>query len=373
MTDFTNNRFLNHIKDFIEDKNWYAGQVIKKAGRFPLGKIPNSQEYIQLDKLYALGATIKKSDKRDFPPAGITEMKSMLRKLKWFNSLVEWTEEQYEDYTSGNDYEVERTKKKIDAVDYKFDYDMEIWFVGYGTTFTSDLDYDERWIPWMKAKASTAGTGTMSDPGDLNDKVTNTAGTTGTTATILNMVTKLTSLTTNQTIDFARKTFGPVKRAMSLFKDSNTGRQMAEPHNSDAKKVANATYQVHVAPELAEEFENIKVFDGEKYLDRSIADDMRAMGLEIVVNRQFTALLVEENGAGAGVCQFGMTCDFESNFQVGIAQKIIWEADKRIPGIKDKWIKRVTSRYVPYTHPYYDGSKWYKAFFHGYFYYMDDT
>ena len=53
--------------------------------------------------------------------------------------------------------------------------------------------------------------------------------------------------------------------------------------------------------------------------------------------------------------------------------KIIWEADKRIPGIKDKWVKLVTSRYVPYTHPYYDGTKWYKAFFHGYFFYMDDT
>lgn len=371
MTDYTNNRFINHIKTFIKDKDWYAGQVIAKAGRFPLGKIPNNQEYIQLDKLYSLGATIKKSDKKDFPQAGITEMKSMLRKLKWFNSLVEWTEEQYEDYTGGEDYAVERTKVKIDAVDFAMDEDMEIWFVGYGTSFLTDPDYDERWIPWMQSKA--VATSSLTDPADMQTLVTNTAGTTGTTDTILPMATILTSIAVNQTIDFARKTFGPAKRAMSLFKDSNTGRRMAEPHNKDAKKVANATYQVHMAPEACEELENIKVYDGEKYLDRSIADDCRAMGIELVSNRQFDADLIEHVAGTTGYIQFGMTCDFNSNFQIGIAQKIIWEADKRIPGIKDKWIKRVTSRYVPYTHPYWNGTYWFKAFFHGSFAYMDDT
>jgi len=372
MTDYTNNRFIKQMDQWITDKDWYKGQVISKAGKFPLGSIPNNQETIQLDKLYSLGATIKKSDKKEFPPDGITEMKSMLRKLKWFNGLVGWTEEQYEDYTAGNSYEVQRTKVKLDAVDFVNDADMEKWFVGYGTTFTTDTDYDPAWIPWMKAKAATAGTGTMSDPGDMNDLVTNMAGTTGTTATILNMTTKLDSTSTNQTIGFARKTFGPWIRAFSQFSDSNTGRRMVEP-KIGANPQSPASYQVHMHPALCEEFFQIHTFDGEKYTDRTIAEDMAAMHIEIVPNRQFSALFVEEAGGGQGTCQFGITADFDSNFQIGIANSMNWEADKRIPGVKDKWIKRMTSRYVPYTHPYYSGSKWYKAFGHGYFQFLNDA
>ena len=372
MTDYTNNRFIKDMDKWIEDKDWYHGEVIKRAGSFPLGPTANNTKYIQLDKLYSLGATIKTSDEKEFPPDGITAMKSMLRKLKWKNGLLGWTEEQYEDYIAGNSYEQQRTKVKLDAVDFTYDADMEKWFVGYGTTFTTADDYDPRWIPWMKLKAATAGTGTMSDPGDMNDLVTNTAGTTGTTAVELNMVTKLTSLTTNQTIDWARKTFGPFIRAFSLFKDTNTGRRMVHP-KSGSNPQSPARYQVHVAPELAEELFQIKVYDGEKYTNETIAQSMASMHIEIVPNRQFDANLAEDAAGGEGKCQFGFTSDFADNFKIGFANPMNWEADKKIVGVKDKWIKRMTSRVVPYTHPYYSGAKWYKAFGAGYFFYMDDT
>ena len=372
MTDYTNNRFLKQMAGFIKDKDWYAGQVISLAGKFPLGVIPNSQKYIQLDALYSLGATIKKSDEKEFPPEGITEMKSMLRKLKWFNGLIAWTEEQYEDYAAGTEYEQYRTKRKIDAVDFTHDKDAEIWFVGYGTTFTTDPDYDERWIPWMKVRAETGSS--ISDPADMQSKVTNMAGTTGTTGVELDMTTKLTSTTTNQTIDFARKTFAPFIRAFSIFKDANTGRRMVAPPKRGAQNPASpASYQVHVAPELAEELFQVKVFDGEKYLDRTIAEDMAKMRIEIVPNRQYSAALAEEAGGGEGKCQFGFTADFGDNFKMGIAKTMAWEADKRIPGVKDKWIKRMTSRYVPYTHPYWSGTYWHKAYGYGYFQYMNDA
>jgi len=370
MTDYTNNRFIKQIDKWVKQRDWYKGQVIKKAGKFPLGNTPNNQETIQLDILYSLGAKIKKSDKKEFPADSITEMKSMLRKIKWFNSIIAWTEEQYEDYVAGNSYEQERTKVKIDAVDFQYDEDMETWFVGYGTTFTTDVDYDERWIPWMKLQGNT--TATQSNPADMNVKVTNMAGTTGTTGVELDMTTKLTSTSTNQTIDFARKTFGPFIRAFSLFKDSNTGRRMVHPADGSNPQ-SSARYQVHVAPELAEEFYQIKVFDGEKYLDRTIAEDMAAMHIEIVPNRQFSAALAEEAGGGEGKCQFGFTSDFADNFQIGVAKRINWEANKKITGVKDKWIKRMTSRLVPYTHPYRDGTYWYKAFGAGYFQFMNDT
>ena len=371
MTDYTNNRFLKTVDKWIEDKDWYRGQVIKEAGSFPLGDLPNNQRYIQLDKLYALAATIKKSDEKDFPAEGITAMKSMLRKAKWFNGLIGWTEEQYEDYVAGNSYEVQRTKVKLDAVDFKYDADMEKWFVGYGTTFTGDTDYDPAWIPWMKLQSTTSDT--MSNPADMNSKVTNMAGTTGTTATELHMTTKLTSTTTNQTIDFAQKTFGPWIDAFTDFEDSNTGRHMATPRADGENAKAMASFQVHVAPKLANKFFQIKVFDGEKYLDRTIADDMHAMGIKIIPNRQFTALFVEDAGSSEGKCQFGFTSDFSDNFQIGTANTMNWEADKRIVGVKDKWIKRMTSRLVPYTHPFWDGTNWHKAFGAGAFYFMNDT
>ena len=371
MTDYVNNRFVNHITSWITDKDWYRGQVVKLAGKFPMGKMPNNQDFVQLDKLYALAAKIKKSDKRDFPAAGITEMKSMLRKLKWFNGLVDWTQEEHEDYLAGNSYEVEKTKAKIDAVDYTYDKDLESWFVGYGTTFTTDPDYDPRWVPWMKLQ-STA-TETVSNPADMNSKVTNMAGTTGTTATELHMTTKLTSTTTNQTIDFAQKTFGPWIDAFTDFEDSNTGRHMAEPRLPGENPQANSAFQVHVAPKLANKFFQIKVYDGEKYLNRTIADDMHAMGIQIVPNRQFTAAFVEDAGGSEGKCQFGFTSDFSDNFQIGVANPMNWEADYEIPGINPQWIKKMTSRLVPYTHPYRDGTNWHKAFGAGAFYYKDDT
>jgi len=371
MTDYTNNRFLKQMDQWIQDRDWYKGQVVKLAGKFPLGTIPNNQEFIQLDKLYALGAVIKKSDQKEFPAEGITEMKSMLRKIKWFNGLIGWTEEQYEDYTAGNPYEVERTRTKLDAVDFTYDKDIESWFVGYGTTFTSDVDYDDKWIPWMKLQSNASET--MSNPADMNAKVTNMAGTTGTTAVELHMTSKLTSTTTNQTIDFAQKTFGPWIDAFTDFEDSNTGRHMATPRADGENPKAPSQFQVHVAPKLANKFFQIKVFDGEKYLDRTIADDMHAMGIQIVPNRQFTALFVEDAGGGEGKCQFGFTSDFGDNFQIGIGKPMNWEADKKITGVKDKWIKRMTSRLVPYTHPYWDGSSWYKAFGAGAFYYMNDS
>jgi len=132
-------------------------------------------------------------------------------------------------------------------------------------------------------------------------------------------------------------------------------------------------FQVHVKPALACKFHRIKVFDGEKYTTKTIAQDMADLGIAIVPNRQFSAVFAEEAGGGEGTCQFGFTADFNNNFKIGIAKKMAWEADKRIIGVKDKWIKRMTSRYVPYTHPFLDGTKWYKAFGHGYFQYMNDT
>jgi len=368
MTDYVNNRFIKQTAEWLQEAPWFKGQVMGKAGTMPAPALSNNEHYIQFDKLYALGANIKKSDMKAYPESVITAMKSLLRKAKWFNGLMEWTDAEHEDYVNGNSYEVENTRRKIDNINFQYDYDLEKWFVGYGSTFTSDVDYDERWIPWMCLK--TTASSTPSDPGDMNDKVTNIAGTTGTTATELDMTTVLTSTSTNMTMDFARQTFGPIIRAFNKFEDSNNGRRMV-----DYQSAFNIPrYQCHVHPDVVPELNSAPVYDGEKILPNySVADAMAKMGIEIIPNRQFSAALAEEAGGAEGKIQFGFTANFSQNFKIGFVQKMKWEADLEIPGRNSKWIKKMNSRLVPYTEPYYDGSKWYKAFFAGYFTFRNDT
>jgi hypothetical protein len=364
MTKYVNSRLIKHIPEYIKDKDWYRGKVIGKAGKFNLGDISHKQETIQLDKIYALGATIKKSDKRAFPSSVITDMASISRKLKWFDGIIEWTDLEHEDYIAGKDTAIEDTRVKVDNVDYQYDKDLESWFVGYGTTFTSDPDYDPLWVPWMKA-ASTSGS-TADAPGDMNDKVTNIAGTTGTTATILDMTTVLTSTSTNMTMDFAHFTFQPVIDAFSDFEDANTGRRMVDSVAADNINVLD--YQCHVKPSLARALKAAKLYDGEKIIGKTVAQDMNDMGIEIVPNREFSAALEED-----GTCQFGFTASFSDNFKRGVANKMKWDPDLEVPGRNSKWLKKMTSRLVPYTQPYFDGTNWYKAFFHGTFVYKNDA
>lgn len=368
MTDYINNQFIAQAADYIRDLDWYKGSVLSRAGKMPSPIVANNQHYVQFDKLYALGANIKKSDDRAYPASVETEMASLLRKVKWFTGLVDWTELEHEDYLAGNAYEVENFKQKIDNVNYQRDQDLEKWFVGYNTTFTSDMDYDERWIPWMKLQSTASET--PSNPGDMNDKVTNIAGTTGTTAVELDMTTVLTSTSTNMTMDFVNKTFGPIMRAFNIFADTNTGRRMVEWQDQFAGK---AVYQCHIHPAVIPELHRAKIYDGEKILATTVAQDMAASGIEIVPNRQFTYALAEEAGGGQGKIQFGFTSNFDRNFKIAVANPMKWEADLEIPGVNTKWVKKYNERLLPFTMPYYDGTNWYKAFFAGYFTYMNDA
>lgn len=364
MTDYTNSRNLIHMKKWIKDAPWFRGKVIGKAGTFPLGEISNSQTHIQFDKLYSMGANIRKSDKDQYPESVTTEMKSLLRKLKYFNSLIELDDPDYQDFLAGDDYQRERVKSMIDNVAYQYDQDLEKWYVGYGTTFTDDPDYDDKWVPWFSA-ASTSGS-TPSNPGDMNDKVTNKDGTTGTTATILDMGTVLTSTSTNQTIDFVRQTFQPIIRAFTSFKDSNNGRRMVRTNDSVN---TTAKFSFLAAPELIQDLQIIRPYDGEKILtNTNIKAQMEALGIELIPCDDFTASLEED-----GTCQFGFVGDFKRNFKIGLADKMFWYAFKEIPNINSKWIKKMKSRHAPLSVPYRDGTNWYKAFFHGYFTYMNDS
>lgn len=364
MTSYTNSRYIEHVKEYLKDAPWFKGKVLANAGRLPMGQVSRKVKYIQFDKLYALGASIKKADEKEYPASVITDMQSLLRKLKWFNGLIDWTEADYEDLQNGDLDAIEDTAAKIDNVAYQYDYDVETWFVGYGVTFTADPDYDNMWIPWFAA-ASTSGS-TASAPADMQPKVTNIAGTTGTTATVLDMATVLDSTATGMSVDFVTKTFQPIIDGFTQFVDSNTGRRMVDTQDS-IRPAANFT--VLMAPELIRRLENLHPYDGEKIvMTITIKQQMEAIGINLVPCRLFTASMVED-----GVCYFGFVADFARNFKIGEANPMVWEADKEIPDINSKWVKLMNSRLVPFSMPYTDGTNWFKAFFHGSFTYRNDA
>jgi len=357
------------VKGWLEAAPWWKGLVISHAGTFPLPKKYNNSPFIQFDTLYSLGASIKKSDLKEFPQAVKTAMKGLIRKLKWFTGLLSNTEYEHEDLLAGDAFSLQDMKTQIDAVAYQYDQDIEAWYVGYGTTFTDDPDYDERWVPWFKHVA--VANATIGDPACMATLVTNNADVTGTTGTILDMNTILTSTATGMTIDFVRQTFQPIIRAFTLFKDTNNGRRMV--HSTNFYKTT-ARFVFLAAPELIDELESVHPYDGEKILlNTNIKAEMEKKNITLVPCDDFTAALAEEAGGGQGTCQFGFVADFNRNFKIGVAQKVKWDEWKEIPKIVSDWVKKMSARHCAFTMPYWNGTYWFKAFFAGYFTYMNDT
>ena len=93
MTTYVNNARLKVIPQYLKDQPWYKGQVIGKSGSFPLPSMHNKDMHVQLDKIIARAAKIKKGLHKEFPNTSKTDLKSMTRTLHWFNGLIDWTEE----------------------------------------------------------------------------------------------------------------------------------------------------------------------------------------------------------------------------------------------------------------------------------------
>jgi len=364
MTTYTQSSRLKIVEGFLKDAPWFKGQVIGKSGTFGAPRLYNRDKHIQLDKIIATAANIKKGLEKEFPSVPKSELKNFLRTAVWFNGLLELTESQHDDLLAGEPQTVEEIRGQIDSVNYKYDQDLEDWFVGYSTTFTSDPDYTKFWMPWFTAQATSGSS--INKPADMNGKVTNIAGDTGTSGTIMDMTTVLTSTTTNQTIDFVGKTFRPIIRAFTEFKDANNGRRMVDTRNQYG---TTARFTLLVDPPVIDELDGTHPYDGSQIdYKQSIGEMIRKLNIEIVPCEDFTSSFAED-----GTIQFGFVADFPRNFKKGIVNKMKWDAWKEIPDVNSKWVKKMTSRLVPFTMPYYDGTNFYKAFFHGSFVYKNDA
>lgn len=364
MTTYTNNSRMGVVDEYIKTMPWWKGEIVGKAGKFPLPHYPDEVKHIQFSAVLAQAAKIKKGLEKEFPAASEADLKQMMRTLHYFTGLISATDSQYNDIGMGDKLAVEKLNQKVDALEYQFDQDLENWGVGYGTTFTTDPDYSAFWVPWFHARAGSASS--ISDPADMNNKVTNIANTTGTEGTILDMTTVLTSTATGATVDFVKHTFGPIMRAFSALVDTNNGRRMVGTTNNYTN---NSRFTFLGCAALLEELELCHPYDGEKFItDVSIADLMRAKKIDLLPCENFTASLVED-----GTCQFGLIADFQRNFQVGISDPVIFEAWKELPDVNSKWIRKMWNRWTAISMPYFDGTYFRKAFFHGSFVYRNDT
>jgi len=364
MTTYTGNSRQPIVDGYLERAPWWEGQVIGKSGNFPMPSYPNSVKHIEFETVLGLAANIKKGLEKEFPASSSAELKKLLRSLHYFTGIISATDAQYEDLQKNDPLIAQKIKEQIDSLNYKFDQDSEDWAVGYSTTWANDPDYSEFWIPWFDAVAGASSS--ISNPGDMNIKVTTVGGTTGTEGTILPMETVLTSSTTNQTIDFVNQTFGPIIRAFSALTDTRNGRRMVDSAN---KYQTTARFTFLGAAALLDELENTHPYDGEKvHFDKSIADQMRAKRIELVPCEEFTSSLAED-----GTCQFGFVADFPRNFKKGISDPVTFEAWKELPAINSKWVRKMWTRWTTISMPYFDGTYYRKAFFHGSFTYKNDA
>ena len=366
MTNYTNTQLMARLARYIKSAPWWKGKVVGLSGNFPAPKMSNKQSHVQLDQIIANVASIKKGLKKEFPNTSEVQMKSMIRTAHWFNGLLEQDEEQHEDYLAGEQYEVDSIERKVDAVAYKYDQDLEDWFVGYATTFADDPDNTEWWKPWFNTQATSGSS--INDPKDMNDQVTTIGAATGVSGTILPMETVLTSTSTNQTIEFVKHTFQPIIDGFSDFKDVNNGRRMLDTPDS---VVGEAEFTFLADPTLIRRLRATKQYDGEKVIlaGPSVAEVMmNEFAIRTVPCEDFSASLTED-----GVCQFGLVANFKRNFQKSVPSKMKWEAWKEIPDVNSKWLKKMSSRLMPFTMPYWNGTSYYKGFFHGSFVYKNDA
>jgi len=370
-TKYLNNPHLKMVDTYIEDAPWWAGQVISKAGRFEHKLEFEADSRVQLTKLIANAAKIRKGIKLAFPDSAHSEMNSLYRTAHWFTGLAEIEGEQYRDMKKGDTRQIQRVTAEIDAINYAFDQDLEDWFVGHGVTFTSDVNYSPEWFPWFGLKATSTDIG---DPQDMMIKVTTIAGNVGVSGTALYTDTILTSIDgTGSTVNFTNQTFGPIIRAFAAFKDSQNGRRMV---NSANKYSTTARFTMLCAPELIDAMEHIYEYDGEKilYQGPTVAERIRALNIEIVPCESYTAGLVEDAAGLEGACYFNLIADFNRNFLLGMVTSMEWsEWYPTDTTPHPDYAKEMKTRLIPLTVPYFDGTNYFKATFTGYFYYMDDT
>jgi hypothetical protein len=155
MTTYTNNSRMGEVDQYLEARPWWKGKVVGKAGTTPIGSYPNAVKHIQFETVLAAATNIKKGLEKEFPAASGADLKAAMRTLHYFTGILSATDGVYSDLEKGDKLTVQKFKQEVDALEYQFDQDTENWAVGYGTTFTSDVDYSEFWVPWFKARAGS--------------------------------------------------------------------------------------------------------------------------------------------------------------------------------------------------------------------------
>lgn len=358
MTDYLNNPDVVMGDQYLKDAKWYKDPVFNSLGRFEYPVKFNRQTKVQLNKIIALAASIRKGIRKEYPDATKSQLKSLYVTPFWFTGLVEMNNEQWEDWNAGDKTIAEEIKTQIDAAEFRLNEDRRDWF-GFGPISGTDVNYSAEWIPSFHLRATADSS--IGDPADMNGKA---GGTAGTQLDLTSVV--LWSASTNATVDFTQALLSNIMTAFENFKDSNTGRRMVEV---DAKGMISS-YTLYVDLPVIRKFKETHPYDGERYLlNENIYDLITGMGVEIVPYVGLGYSFAED-----GEINFILAANVKNNFKAGICKALTWSPWTPTKlGLKPDYERGMDVRYLNVRTPYYDGTNFFKASVYGKFTYKNDS
>lgn len=366
---FYNQKMLAVQQGYLKLNPAYTDPILKDFGTMPV-QIDKKNNYVQWDGVFGLGARVKKADGLVFPEQGDVKFDRMLRKAKWFNSIIKLDELTYKAFSQGSEEAVAKVQELMQDIEWKFAQDPILWFFGYGNNFLTDPDVDPDWKPWFKAPAAD-GNGTMEDPIPFNELVVPDGGAAGTPETALAFAVNMSG--TNQTVNFAQKLLGPIVEGALKMKDANTGKQLLKSQSSSDP--TSDVFRIYLHPLVIARLKRTACIDSDKrQLNKSLLQDIEQMGFVVMPYKDLTYSYAED-----GVIQFIVVVNPKDNFMIGIPDGMTVEGFyEESQGGQKSYIQRYYERLCPGVRPYRmeitaGTEQYFAAWMHGTFVYMDDA
>ena len=360
MTTYLQNPHLQRLDEYLKDQTWFKDMVVESTGIFNMPLKYMRDKYVQLDKIIAQAANIRKSVDLEYPDTAKSQLKSFTRLAVWFTAKMGLSHDQYQDYLAGDPRIKTEIDGQVDSINFNFNKDRREWFVD-GPTSGTDPNYISDWIPWWKLVAT--GSSNIGNPADMNGKAGGTAG------AILDLTSTavLWSSSTNASINFHQALLSEAMTAFEDFEDSSNGRRMV---NMNANEEGINNYTLFVDLPVIRKFKDTNIYNGEFWDNsRNVYQSIADMGVEIKPDPTLSSSFAED-----GEIQFRLVAEIERNFKRGIVNKPKWTGweptdNSLTPGVH----RGFSVRYVPFTMPYYDGTNYFKAMVKGKFTYKNDA
>lgn len=344
---YYNNKALAQQQGYLVANPAYSDPTLSEFGSLSVDLAP-SQNTVQWDMIIGQGAKVKKADGLAFPESGAVKSEPFTNKSKYFNSILILPELDYKAFLAGDETAVAKVASMQSDIMFQMAEDMIAWFTGYGTTWTSDPDYDIDWKPWLTIAAADTD-GTMEVPIPFTELVVPDTGSATTPNLAIAMGTVLTG--TAQTVDFANITFGPFIDAALRVKDVKNGRRLCKSQSKT--DLSGDTFIVFMNPRtitrLKRQHPRVQSTTGVIYdMSTTIYAEIEGLGFKI---KPLSSLAF--SNAEDGVCTFIVVVNPKDNFKIGIAEGLTVEGfEIESKNGNKQAVQRYHQRGVPFTQPY---------------------